>query len=80
MITMRAARAIVKRRADGCNEVITIELPIRVLKSMFHRVGMVEKDAADGPIREIFRTGQRECVADAGRMSGFLVALGNNCG
>src|ERR1017187_970360 len=74
---MGAALAIVKSRAAGGDDILTIELPVHILEAVPDDVGVMEQDATHRPMDQVGRRGEREGVADAARIFGAITVEDN---
>ena len=54
VFVMRASLCIIKCRPNHGDDIFAVKLPIGILKSMFQVVRMIEQNAAEGPVLEVF--------------------------
>lgn len=70
MVVACAALGIVPSGAACGDEVVSFEVPVDVLETVFYDIGMVEKDGTDLPISEVVGVDEGEGIADSGGAAG----------
>ncbi|AAU50132.1 hypothetical protein BMA2284.1 [Burkholderia mallei ATCC 23344] len=65
VLAVRAAFAVVERHAHDRDDVVAVELPIRVLKAVPLRIRALQQHAFDAPVTQVGRRRQRERVSHA---------------
>ncbi len=79
VIVVGTALVIIECGADGGDDVIAVELSIRVLEPMFRRVLVIEEDAAGFPLPQIIGVDECQRIADGCR-GAHRVTLGDDVG
>ena len=72
VVIVRPAQAVVVRGARHGHKIVAVELPVRVLESMLHRVGMVSHDGTHLPISQVGRADQGQRVPRGGGLAALV--------